>query len=100
MSEMTLKDGTPLPEPTNKEVHRYSFHKTSLGYTVECKVVEVEFPSFLMLNASVNHPEVWDWVLADYLGRIVAQKISTGKWTLHSLSATSAVMFQVKEETV
>lgn len=88
----TLADGTEVPKPLNQEVHSYGFHKASLGYNVRATVVEMAFPTFTMLSASIAPDDgTWESVIAEYLGGIVALRISEGL-LLDNLTSRSAVL--------
>ncbi len=65
------------PEPLRREVHRDSFHKTSLGYTVETVVIELEHPTLLTLTLS-KVTEDWEAYALEYLTAIVALRLSEG----------------------
>ncbi len=83
MSDMETNEGTTLPVPLSRTVHRHSY-QTRDGYGV-ATVLEIEHRDFYLLSASGDHQ------VADYLAGIVALRLLQGL-TLVSLTDTSACL--------
>ena len=90
MSTMSLRDGSPLPEPLSSERHRYGFYKSSEGRDVSIAVQEIIHPALLMLTVT-EQTEGWEWVTAEYFSGIIAKRMGEG-WTLQSVSERHAVL--------
>ena len=81
---MTYKtaDNQAVPEPVQRQIHQYSFYKTSEARQVTLAVLEIRQPAFttLMLTEVTDGYEVF---AAEYLTGIVTLRISEG-WAIHS----------------
>lgn len=75
-------------KPVRREVHDYAIHKSSGTKTI--RAVEIEHPGFILLTATSSDP-AYDFVRADYLSGIVAQRMEEG-WTLMTLTDASATL--------
>jgi hypothetical protein len=96
----TLDDGTELPAPVSRTIHRYKSHNSD--HLIECRVDEVvqrttngplmrsRMPMMLTLAASANDPR-WDWVAQDYLVAVVAHRASEG-WEVVSVGKLGACL--------
>lgn len=96
MSDMQTEDGVEVPRPKDRKVHSHGFYKSSLGYQVRAVVVEMVYPSFIMLSGQITPDDgTWDSVLAEFLGGIVSLRLSEG-YTLDNLTGRSAVLREAK----
>jgi hypothetical protein len=89
VSDFKLADGTLLPKPRRREVHRYTSRSTR-DHPIECFVVENEFEGMITLSASARDPR-WDTIASDYLAAVVAHRINEGA-TLISMSDLGAAL--------
>lgn len=97
-----LDDGTELPQPGRRDIHRYSTTGARDSGPINCQVVEVEqrittgpimrgrMPMMITLTASANDPK-WNWVAQDYLVAIVAHRASQG-WEIVSVGNLGACL--------
>lgn len=75
-------------KPVRRDVHDYAIRKSSGTRTI--RVVEIEHPGFILMTATTSDP-AFDFVRADYLSGIVAQRMEEG-WTLMTVTDSSATL--------
>lgn len=90
MSDMITADGSVLPKPVRREVHRHGFYKASLSTNVEISFIETEHLNFITFARGDCTPE-WEWVATEFLGGLVALRIEQG-WAMVSMTDTVAVL--------
>ncbi|WP_336963712.1 hypothetical protein [Sphingobium aquiterrae] len=86
VQSMTFKtaDNQTVPEPVLRQIHQYSFYKTSEDRQVTLAVLEIRQPTFttLTLTEATHDYEVF---AAEYLTGILAMRLAEG-WTVMSAS--------------
>ncbi len=93
---MTLADGTPVPKPLKRIVHRHSFDGARDSGRGDLTVTEIVYPGMAVLSGTSNDPKWLNWV-ADYIAGIVAVRVAAGA-TLLNITGTSALLIPVEED--
>lgn len=76
---MTYKtaDNQIVPEPISRQIHQYSFYKSSEGRQVTLAVLEIRQPTFTTLTLS-EATEGYETFAAEYLTGILALRLAEG----------------------
>ncbi|GLT01035.1 hypothetical protein GCM10007897_24260 [Sphingobium jiangsuense] len=89
---MTYKtaDNRTVPEPVLRQIHQYSFYKTSENRQVTLAVLEIRQPTLATLSL-VEVTDGYEIFAAEYLTGILAMRLAEG-WILNSASERHYVL--------